>query len=114
MTSQKLTRELDWFLRSLEKKYKVKALVADVAVEAVELGKEEVDCFYLPKESLAELPETLLYEIMIVDDEERNEWIGAVAFYPDSPEWCLQVITKNGQLLYRKPLPVTELDSRLF
>lgn len=114
MTSEKLTRELAWFLRSLDESFDVKALVEDVSVEAVELGKEEVDCFYLPAEALEELPETLLYEMMIVDDEARNEWVGAVAFYPDSPEWCLQVITKNGQLVYRKPLPVNELDSRLF
>ncbi len=109
-----LSREMEWFLRSLEVNFHVKARSEDVAVEAVELGKEEVDCFYLPAEALAELPETLQYEMMIVDDEDRNEWLGAIAFYPHSPEWCLQVITKNGQLVYRKPLPVNELDSRLF
>lgn len=68
-----LTREMGWFLCTLEKEFSVKVQVEDVSVEAVELGKEEVDCFFLPSEEMAELPETLLYEMMIVDDEKQDE-----------------------------------------
>ena len=39
---------------------------------------------------------------MIVDEEQTNVWVGAIAFYPDIPEWCLQVITKNDEMIFRK------------
>lgn len=43
---------------------------------------------------------------MIVDDELDNVWVGAIAFYPNSPDWCLQVITKNGEMVLRIQLSI--------
>lgn len=106
--AQYLTKELDWFLCALDEKFNVDRLVDDVAVEATELGIDEVEAYFIPREVLTDLPLTLLYEIMVADDDVGNEWVGAVAFYPESPEWCLQVITKNGQLVYRKTLPLSD------
>lgn len=104
----KLSRELRWFVSTLAREFGVFVSTREVAVEAVKLGIEEVDEWYLPLEVIKNPVETFLYELMIVDDATLNEWVGAITFYPDSPEWCLQIITKNGQLLYRKPLPMTE------
>lgn len=102
----KLTREVEWFLTTLQNEFGVSVNAEDVAVEATELGVEEVGDIFVPSEVIDPLPETLLYELMIADDEAGIEWVGAIAFYPEgSPEWCLQVITKNGQLVYRNLLP---------
>jgi len=44
---------------------------------------------------------------MVADDEKGNEWVGGIAFHPNS-EWCLQVITKNGNLVYRNLPPIVQ------
>ncbi len=101
-----LTREIEWFLDTLKVRFNVELPANDVVVEATELGLSEVESFFVPSELFEVVPETLLYEIMVVDDEAKDEWIGAVAFYPNRPDWCLQVITKNGELILRHVLPL--------
>ena len=98
----KRTRELQWFMDTLESEFSTEVKVNDIGVEATELGLDEVEDFFVPSELFDDLPETLVYEIMIVDDELANVWVGAIAFYPNSPEWCLQVITKNDEMVFRK------------
>lgn len=109
---RKISKEVKWFLTTLQTSFGVRVEAEDVAVEATELGMEEVDDFFVPSELINPLPETLLYEIMIVDDEEGIEWVGAIGFHEDAPEWCLQVITKNGVAVYRNLLPLSPSNSR--
>ena len=92
-----LTKEVDWFVTMLQTVFHVVVAVEDVAVEATELGMEEVGEIFVPSEVIDPLPETLLYELMIVDDESSNEWVGAIGFHVDSPEWCI-LIVKIGYL----------------
>lgn len=103
-----LTREMEWFLDTLQKEFGVIAEADAVAVEATELGLEEVEDFFVPSELFEVVPETLLYEIMLAEDQTKNEWIGAVAFYPNLPDWCLQVVAKNGELVLRNVLPLIQ------
>ncbi|MFJ8065492.1 hypothetical protein ACIQYS_12745 [Psychrobacillus sp. NPDC096426] len=102
----RLSREMEWFVGTLLNEFGVEVEVSDIGIEATELGMDEVEDFFVPMELFGELPETLVYEIMIVDDEKNNVWVGAISFYPDSPEWCLQVVTKNGELVFRNVLPL--------
>ncbi|ARD48833.1 hypothetical protein [Sporosarcina sp. P33] len=104
-------REINWFQEILQKEFRVTIKVHKTSAEATELGLDEVEDFFVPTEVFLELPESLLYELMIYDDEMSNEWVGAIAFYPDTPEWCLQVITKNGELVFRKTLPLPKEKS---
>jgi len=99
------SRELQWFKDTLQNEFGVEIDSNDIGIEATELGTDEVEDFFVPSELLDELPETLVYEIMIVDDEQNNEWVGAIAFQPDSSNWCLQVIMKNGEKVHRRVLP---------
>lgn len=101
-----LSRELEWFLDTLRGEFGVEVDVSDIGTEATTLGITDVEDFYVPNEVLDNPPETLLYEIMIVDDEFANVWVGVIAFYPDSPEWCLQVVTKNDEIVFRNVLPL--------
>ena len=103
-----LTREMEWFLTTLQKEFSVTVAATEVAVEAIELGLSEVESFFVPSELFEVVPETLLYEIMLAEDETENEWVGAVAFYPNLPDWCLQVVTKNGELILRNVLPLIQ------
>ncbi|PIC95707.1 hypothetical protein CSV69_10225 [Sporosarcina sp. P26b] len=103
-----LTREVEWFIDTLQQKCEVEVTVDLIATEAVELGLDEVEDFYVPDGLLDNQPTSLLYEIMVTNDEEENEWVGGIAFYPNSPEWWLQVITKNGHLVYRNVLPLPQ------
>lgn len=104
--NQKLSREVEWFVTTLEKKSGVIVAGDEIAVEATELGMEEVEEVYVSQEVFEVLPGTLLYELMIVNDAAGVEWIGAIGFHPDSPEWCIQVITKNGLTVHRQTLPL--------
>lgn len=102
------SRELQWFVDILQNVFGVQVDTNEIGVEATELGMEEVEEFFVPRELFEVLPESFVYEIMIADDPTGNVWIGAVAFYPDSPEWCIQVVTKNGDMVLRKVLPFTD------
>ncbi|WP_142830259.1 hypothetical protein [Planococcus soli] len=99
-----ISKEVHWFLEMLEKEFHVKAAAGNIGLEATELSTDEVADFFVPTELFEEVPATFLYEVMIVDDEEQNEWVGAIAFYPDTSNWCLQVITRNDEIVFRKVL----------
>lgn len=101
----KPSRELLWFFDAMQEQYGIWMDATMISTEAVELGMDEVDECFIPKEVFDRLPETLLYELMIYDDEIHNCWVAGVAFYPDSSEWCLQIIVKNDEIVYREVLP---------
>ena len=103
-----ITKEINWFMQTLKDDFDMEVSAEEISVEATELGLSEVESFFVPGELFEVVPETLLYEIMIADDETKNEWVGAVAFYPNLPDWCLQVITKNGELILRNVLPIIQ------
>ncbi|MEK4712051.1 hypothetical protein [Sporosarcina sp. FSL K6-5500] len=105
---EELTREMEWFLTTLQQRFGLVVTADVIAIEAVELGIEEVEHFYIPDRLLDDLPPTLLCEIMVTDDDENNEWVGGIVFHEDSPEWHLQIVTKNGQLIYRNLLPLLQ------
>lgn len=99
---KELSREVEWFVEMMREQFELVVSVEEVAVEAVELGMDEVENFYVPTEVFVELPSSLLYEIMVWDDVKGNEYVGVIAFLPNSPNWCLQAMTENGQLVYRE------------
>lgn len=103
-----LTREMEWFMQTLKENFDVEVSAEEISVEAIELGLSEVESYFVPSELFEVVPETLLYEIMLVEDETENEWVGAIAFYPNLPDWCLQVVTKNGELILRNVLPLIQ------
>ena len=105
-----ISREINWFTETLWSKFGVKVTAESIALEGIELGLDEVEDFFVPVELFDELPETLLYEILVADDEEGNEWVGGIAFHDNLQvqNWCLQIITKNGQLVYRNLLPLLQ------
>ncbi|NYF23560.1 hypothetical protein [Sporosarcina sp. JAI121] len=102
------SKEIHWFKETLKNVFAVELAADEIGVEATELGLDEVEDFFIPRELFQVVPATLLYEIMIADDNRSNEWVGAVAFYPNLPDWCLQVITKNGKMVSRKLLPLIQ------
>ncbi|WP_419958136.1 hypothetical protein [Psychrobacillus psychrotolerans] len=95
-----LTKEIHWFVHKIMADFSVEVAAEEIALEATELGLDEVEEFFVPNGLFDDLPETLVYEIMIVDDKLANVWVGAIAIYPNSPEGCLQVITKNGVMVF--------------
>lgn len=107
---KELSVEMEWFVVTLQNEFDVVVNVADVSVEAVELGLDEVEEVFVPQEIMGELSETLLFEIMVVDDADGNTWVGAVGFHVDSPHWCIRAITKNGQMIIRKVLSLEGRD----
>ncbi|NEU30586.1 hypothetical protein GN156_07280 [bacterium LRH843] len=105
-----ISRELHWFLETMQEKFGIIVDAAAIGIEAIELGLDEVEDFFVPEEVLEELPETLLYEIIIYDGDLYNDWVGGIAFHPNRPEWCLQVITLNDEVVFRKTLPLIADD----
>lgn len=101
MMSNLESRELEWFINTMRKEFGVHVEITEIGYEALELYTNEVENFFVPSELFEEVPESFIYELMIFDDEEENVWVGAIAFFPNSPDWCLQVITKNGEMVLR-------------
>jgi len=102
-------KEIEWFINTLQSQFGINVDPESIGYEAVELGLDEVEDFFVPSELFEEVPTSLLYETMVYDDRLDNLWVGAIAlFHPDSPEWCLQVITKNGEMVLRKVLPIVQ------
>ena len=104
--SAEMSRELHWFLEMLQVQFGVVANPSEIGIEAVELGLDEVEDFFVPQEVLHVLPESLLYEIMVYEDDQNDEYVAGIAFHPNSPEWCLKAIIQNDELIYRKTLPL--------
>lgn len=102
--SKHVTRELSWFAEILRENFGIVVMTDVISIEAVELGLDEVEDFYVPKEFIDKQVNSLLYEVMLTTDKCENDWVGVVAFYPNSPNWCLQAVTKNGKLMYRNLL----------
>lgn len=90
------SREIQWFVNTLQNEFSIKVDINDIGVEATELGMDEVEDFFVPSELFDVLPETLVYEIMIVDDEENR------------PDWCLQMVTKNENMVLRNVLSIND------
>ncbi len=102
--AMQLSRELLWFMNTMQEQFGIWMDATAISTEATELGMDEVDECFIPKGAFDKLPPTLLYELMIYDDDLYTTWLGAVAFYPDSPEWCLQIILRDDKIVYHEVL----------
>ena len=102
------TKEMEWFVSTLKEQFALSVQSSDIGYEAMELGIDEVAPSFVPTELFEENPASLIYETMIVEDPQENLWVGAVSYYPHSSEWCLQVITKNDEVVLRKVLSLIE------
>lgn len=109
---QLISKEMEWFLHTLRKDYGVRITAQEVGTEGVMLGTDEVDAAFVPHEVFAIMPSNLLYELLVTEDQQRSIWCGAVVFYPDSSDWCLQILTKNDEVVLRRPLTIQDCDSR--
>jgi len=47
---KELSREVEWFVEMMREQFDLVVSVEEVAVEAVELGMDEVENFYVPTE----------------------------------------------------------------
>jgi hypothetical protein len=94
--------EVNWFVGILKDKFHVQVTHDQVGYEGTELYVDEIDESLIPKELLETMPEALLFETMLVCDEEGTEWLGVVALHPETNEWCLQVILKEGEPVMRE------------
>lgn len=81
----KRTRELKWFIDTLQSEFSTEVKVNEIGVEATELGLDEVEDFFVPSELFDALPEILVYEITIVDDEQNNVWLVQLPFFQIVP-----------------------------
>jgi hypothetical protein len=95
-------KEINWFVEALEKEFLVEVNKDQISYEGNELYLDEIDESLIPSEIIEGLPEALLFETMIFEDSEGTEWIGIIALHPDSREWLLQIILKDGVLVLRK------------
>ncbi|MFD2679252.1 hypothetical protein [Bacillus seohaeanensis] len=95
-------KETNWFVETLEKEFLVDVNKDQVSYEGNELCLDEIDESLIPSEMTEGLPEVLLFETMIFEDEVGTEWIGIIALHPSNREWLLQIILKDGVPVLRK------------
>ncbi|MFC6040523.1 hypothetical protein ACFPYN_13940 [Paenisporosarcina macmurdoensis] len=94
--------ELNWFVDTLENEFQVKMDRRQISYEGNELYLDEIDESLIPSEMFDSLPESLLFETMLYEDDIKTEWLGVIALHPKTNEWCLQVILKDGVVVLRK------------
>lgn len=94
--------ELKWFVEKLENEFQVKVEREQIGYEGNELYLDEIDESLIPSEMFENLPESLLFETMLFEDSLQGEWLGVIALHPETSEWCLQVILKDGVPVLRK------------
>jgi hypothetical protein len=95
-------KETNWFVETLEKEFLVEVNKDQVSYEGNELYLDEIDESLVPSEMTEELPEALFFETMVFEDSEGTEWIGIIALHPNSREWLLQILLKDGIPVLRK------------
>lgn len=94
--------ELNWFVETLENEFQIEVERGQISYEGNELYLDEIDESLIPSEMFKNLPEAMLFETMLYEDLEKTEWLGVIALHPETNEWCLQVILKNGKPVLRK------------
>ncbi|WP_433744959.1 hypothetical protein [Falsibacillus pallidus] len=95
--------ELDWFVRTLEGNFKVKGVdIKQIGHEANEMYLDEIDESLLPNESIDNLPEALIFETMVVEDSKGVEWIGIIGVHPETRDWVIQIILKDGDPVHKE------------
>lgn len=95
-------KELNWFVKTLECEFSIEVNCDQVSYEGNLLCLDEIDESLIPLETKHNLPDPLLFEMMMFIGEDGTEWIGAIAFYPDSREWLIKIILKDGEPILRK------------
>jgi len=60
---------LEWYIKVLTER-EIKVDVNEITSEAVELGIDEVDLYFLPEEEFKKIPPTLLFETYVL----RYRW----------------------------------------
>jgi hypothetical protein len=94
--------EINWFVETLEKEFLVEVDKEQISYEGNELYLDEIDESLLPSNMMNGLPESLLFETMVFEDSKGTEWIGIIALDPNSREWLLQMILKDGVPVLRR------------
>ncbi|WP_108668939.1 hypothetical protein [Peribacillus acanthi] len=94
--------ELEWFVSILENEFDVKVEMNQISYEGNELYLDEIDESLIPREMFEDLPESLLFETMLIEDQQGTEWLGIIALHPETYEWCLQMILKDGVPVLRR------------
>jgi hypothetical protein len=93
--------EIKWFIHVLISQFDVKVDENQISYEGNELHLDEIDDSLVPSELTKDLPDTLFFETMKIDDKDRTEWLGIIALHPETYEWYLQVILKDGEPVLR-------------
>lgn len=101
-------KELDWFVKALEMEFSVKVDRNEISYEGNELYLDEIDESLIPADMLDNLPEQLLFETMVLDNEDGTEWMGIVAMDVETRQWYLQVILKDDKPVLRNRLDKEE------
>jgi hypothetical protein len=94
--------ELDWFVTTLESDFGVEVVKDQVSSEANELYLDEVDEAFVPNKLREGLPESLIFETMLYEDQQGTEWIGVIGYPLDTRKWHLQIILKNEESVLSK------------
>jgi hypothetical protein len=102
LKGDRCVKELDWFVKTLTCEFRVEVERGKIGYESIELTLEEIDENIIPQDMLDNLPESLLCETMVFNSEEGTEWLGVIALHPETREWCIQAILKNGVSILRK------------
>jgi hypothetical protein len=95
-------RSVDWFERTLEKRFGIKAELNQVGVEAYLLSHDEIDDSLIPKEDLDKLPDPAFVEMLNYMDEEDHEWIAGIVIDQATKDWLYEIWIKNGERIFNR------------
>ncbi|MED0665577.1 hypothetical protein P4T04_04510 [Bacillus badius] len=93
---------VNWFIEGYKKLTGKTVLAEQVGYEAVELAQEEIGYEFIPDEDLRKLPDPLLVETCVYDDEDGNEWIAGIVLCGDLNAGIYTFWTRNGESISRQ------------
>lgn len=93
---------LDWFVEILQTHCAAKVSRNQIGYEANELYLDEVDELFIPYGMEDTLPEKMLFETLIFNEEDGTEWLGVIVIDSINSKLLFQVLLKDGEPVLRK------------
>lgn len=91
--------ELEAFCNEMKSKFSVTVREAEVGWENTEHYRDELDVELFPTVVYENLPNPCLFQVMIFNNENLNDWMLIVPIHPSTKERLYKIWLKNSEVV---------------